>query len=254
VKVSISANRRSVLLGYCVASPAVLVLIASVLVLVGSRRAGATVLHTGYPPTIADPSDWNFKYIYESGLVQDGAFRLEDEMIYHIGSPNAVGKAYFDGDGYLHIEFYTHRKIGNGEAVVQNVKPGHWRGTLFINGQAATFDMKKRCGDCLGTNVAIDSTASRSSFRNRRRSLKAAPRLRGHVLASSLENETSGKIRCQMLMARPRDPTFESDPGISRSFIANGPSGKVTSLTQGIIFGMSKPRKAEVLPKGFRSL
>ena len=61
------------------------------------------------------------------GVAQKGAFRVEDGLIYHLDADQVVGRAFQDDQGRLHLEFLGHRKIAQGEAVVEKVKDGRWK-------------------------------------------------------------------------------------------------------------------------------
>ncbi len=94
-------------------------------------------------PTLLVSSAWNFTR-RRGGIGQDGAFRIVDGVIYHLNADNPVGAADLDGDGRLHLSFQGHRKIATGEAVVEKVAPGQWRGFLNFAGSEWKFELSRR--------------------------------------------------------------------------------------------------------------
>ena len=88
-------------------------------------------------------SEWNFTR-RANDLNQGGAFKILDGVIYHLNASDPVGLAASDGAGQLHLEFYSHRKIAGGEATVQRVAEGEWRGVLDFDGMSWEFQMSRR--------------------------------------------------------------------------------------------------------------
>ncbi len=111
---------------------------------VGIRSAAAAQPANDDRPRFANPSNWNFTRTSASGAAQKGAFRVEDGLIFHLDMDEAVGRAFQDEQGLLHLEFVGHRKIAQGEAVVEKVRDGRWHGTLLFDGEEWDFDMRRR--------------------------------------------------------------------------------------------------------------
>jgi hypothetical protein len=94
-------------------------------------------------PGILVHSEWNFTR-RGGGVNQSGAFKILDGVIYHLDADHPIGVAALDAPGQLHLIFEGHRKIAAGEAVVQKVANGEWRGELIFLGGAWGFSMSRR--------------------------------------------------------------------------------------------------------------
>jgi hypothetical protein len=116
----------------------------AVLVLSVTARSAIAAQSEDEPPGIADPSSWNFTRTHPGGAVQPGAFRIEDGLIYHLDSPQVVGWVWQDDIGRVHLEFQGHRKIVRGEAVVEKVRNGRWKGVLLFADEEWVFEMRRR--------------------------------------------------------------------------------------------------------------
>jgi hypothetical protein len=93
-------------------------------------------------PAILVHSEWNFT---RRGVInQSGAFKILDGVIYHLGADNPIGQAAIDAAGRLHLSFLGHRKIAEGEAVVQKIANGEFRGVLVFLGDEWGFSMSRR--------------------------------------------------------------------------------------------------------------
>jgi hypothetical protein len=93
-------------------------------------------------PAILVHSEWNFT---RRGVInQSGAFKIVDGVIYHLNADNPIGQASIDAAGQLHLSFLGHRKIAQGEAVVQKVANGEFRGWLDFLGDQWSFSMSRR--------------------------------------------------------------------------------------------------------------
>jgi hypothetical protein len=93
-------------------------------------------------PGVLVHSEWNFT---RRGVInQSGAFKILDGVIYHLGADNPIGQAALDPAGRLHLSFLGHRKIAEGEAVVEKVANGEFRGVLVFLGDQWGFSMSRR--------------------------------------------------------------------------------------------------------------
>ena len=100
------------------------------------------------PPPVIFPgvlvhSEWNFTR-RGGGLNQSGAFKILDGVLYHLDTDNPIGAAELNAAGQLHLIFDGHRKIADGEAFVQKVANGEWRGELIFLGGGWAFSMSRR--------------------------------------------------------------------------------------------------------------
>ncbi len=93
---------------------------------------------------IADPSNWNVVITCPGGAKQNAYIRLRNSIIYPHPkmNNNASGKTYIGDDGFLHLVFTGHPKVVAGEAVIEKVGPGMWRGEIIQQSGIASFEMK----------------------------------------------------------------------------------------------------------------